>query len=67
MRTIVFLFDGNFEVSGHVRHYKRGELATMPAIDAERLITGLCAVDWDEHAEEKPEPIQRKRKPKEVQ
>lgn len=43
MKKIVILFDGNFEVSGQVFHYRQGDVLEVPEADAERLVAGKCA------------------------
>ncbi len=52
MKKIRFLFDGNFEIAGRDRHYRRGDTEEVDDADAERLIVGLCAEEWEEGASE---------------
>ena len=43
MKKIEFLFEGNFDVEGHPRHYKKGDVVDVPEADAARLVAGKCA------------------------
>ena len=43
MIKVRFLFEGNFKVEGHPRHYKKGDIDNIPKDDAARLVQDLCA------------------------
>lgn len=45
---IKFLFDGNFEIGGHDRHFVKDQVEDVDPNDAARLIAGLCAEEYDE-------------------
>lgn len=46
MKKIKFLFTGNFELNGRDRHFVKGEITDAEEKDADRLIVGLCAIEY---------------------
>ena len=61
MKKIKFLFTGNFELNGRDRHFVKGEITDAEDADADRLIVGLCAVEFDGtvYTESKPRKIKK--------
>ena len=58
---IIFLFEGNFEVSGRDRHYLKGQVEDVEPNDAARLIAGLCAEEYAEQPQEEHKPRKTKK------
>lgn len=52
MIKIKFLFSGNFDIEGRVRHFEEGEIVEVPQDDANRLVIGLIAEIYKEPVKE---------------
>lgn len=58
---IIFLFEGNFEISGRDRHFVKGQVEDVEPNDAARLIAGLCAEEYTEKLQEESKPRKAKK------
>jgi len=46
LKKIQFLFEGNFEINGRDIHFEKDSIIETEDEDADRLIEGLCAVEF---------------------
>ena len=57
-KIITFLFTGNFELSGQMFHFEKGDTIAADEKDAQRLVEGLCA----EYYTDKPKKVKNDNK-----